>query len=143
MPKGYKKDYDHMRMVNALKDLMANQNESMREASMRSGLDHGAIRRYVYYKQRPTIGSTLLMADHFGVNPNDLLELAGYTPMKMFEREALEPDKVTPEVLALVRDLGRIGDIVLRRRLVEAMRLLIGGYVTEPETGETAKADVV
>ena len=139
MPKGYKKDYDHMRMVNALKDLMANQNESMREASMRSGLDHGAIRRYVYYKQRPTIGSTLLMADHFGVNPNDLLELAGYTPMKMFEREALEPDKVTPEVLALVRDLGRIGDIVLRRRLVEAMRLLIEGYVTK--TGEIAKAD--
>ncbi len=138
MPKGYKKDYDHMRMVNALKDLMANQNESMREASMRSGLDHGAIRRYVCYNQRPTIGSTLLMADHFGVNPNDLLELAGYAPMKMFEREALEPDKVTPEVLALVRDLGRIGDLVLRRRLVEAMRLLIGGYVTEPETAETS-----
>jgi hypothetical protein len=27
---------------------------------------------------------------------------------------------------------------VLRRRLVEAMRLLIGGYVTEPEMDETS-----
>ncbi len=141
MPKGYKKDHDYTRMVNALKDLMANQNESMREASLRSGLDHGAIRRYVCYNQRPTVGSTLLMADHFGVNPNDLLELAGYAPMKMFEQKALESDKVTPEVLALVRDLGRIGNLVLRRRLVEAMRLLIGGYVVEPETAETVEVD--
>ena len=140
MPKGYKKDYDHTRMVNALKDLLASRNESMREASMRAGLDHGAIRRYVRYNQRPIIDSTLLMADHFGVNPNDLLELAGYPPMKMFEREALEPDKVMPEVLALVRDLGQIGDLVLRRRLVEAMRLLIAGYLAETQSDKVDTA---
>lgn len=129
MPKGYEEGYDHTRLIATLEGLLAGRNESMREASLRAGLHHGAVLQYVRYGRRPTIESLLLLADHFEVNPNDLLTLAGYRPMKMFERKPLDLDKVSPDVLSLVEDLERIADPVLRRRLVEATRLLIGGYL--------------
>lgn len=131
MPKGYEEGYDHSRLIETLEALLAERNESMREASLGAGMDHGAILRYVRYGRRPTRDSVLQLADHFEVNPNDLLMLAGYRPMKMFERKKLEPGTVSPDVLALVEDLEQIGDPVLRRRLAEAMRLLIGGYLEE------------
>ncbi len=96
---------------------------------MRSGLDHQALRRYVVVSQRPSRPSLLAMADHFGVNPNDLLVLAGFPPMKIFERAVVDPQSIPSEIRPLLKDLQRIADPVLRRRLVEAMRLLIAGYL--------------
>ncbi len=81
MPEGYDEGYDRTGLIQALEELLAERNESMREASLGAGLDHGAIRRYVRYGRRPTRDSLLLLADHFEVNPNDLLELAGYERM--------------------------------------------------------------
>jgi transcriptional regulator with XRE-family HTH domain len=131
MPKGYEEGYEHAQLVAMLKKLLAERNESMREASLRAGLDHGAILRYVRYGRRPTRESLLMLADHFEVNPNELLVLAGHRPMKMFERKTLKPGTASPDVLAVVEDLERIADPVLRRRLAEAMRLLMRGYLAE------------
>jgi hypothetical protein len=131
MPEGYEEGHDHTQLVEALEGLLEKRNESMREASLAAGLDHGALLRYIRYGRRPTRDSVLLLADHFEMNPNDLLRLAGYRSMKMFERKKLEPGTVSPEVLALVEDLERIADPVLRRELAEAMQLLMGGYLQE------------
>jgi transcriptional regulator with XRE-family HTH domain len=136
MPKGYKRGYDRTRLIETLERLLEEHNESMREASLRAGLDHAAILRYVRYERRPTRESCLALADHFGINPNELLVLAGYRPMKMFEERTLDLNRVTPDVLALVEDLERIADPVLRRRLVEATRLLLGGYLESAPSGE-------
>jgi len=132
--------YDSTRLVATLEKLLAERNESYREASLRAGLDHGAVRRYVRDGRRPSRDSLLALADHFGVNPNDLLVLAEYPPMRMFEREPADLNRLSPDVQLVAEDLERIGDPVLRRRLTEAIRLLMRGHLEKAKSsaGEPA-----
>ncbi len=134
------KPYDPERLAAVFKRLLEEHNESYREASLRAGLDHATLGRYIREKQRPSRSSLLVLADHFGVNPNDLLELAGYDPLEIFEREAADLEGVSPAVRALVDDLERIPDPVLRKRLAEAMQLLLAGYLSD--SSPTAVPDV-
>lgn len=129
------KGYDPTRLITVLEGLLAERNESYREASLRAGLDHGAVRRYLRDRRRPSRDSLLVLADHFEVNPNDLLVLVGYPPMRMFERKPADLNLLSPTVRLVVEDLERIADPVLRRRLAEAIRLLINGYLEERKSG--------
>jgi len=124
-----KQVYDPEPLKKCLEALLAEHNESYREASMRSDLDHQALRRYVVLGKRPTRQSLLALADHFGANPNDLLALAGYPPMEIFERVAVDPGSLPSDVRPLLNDLQSIPDPVLRRRLVESIRVLIAGHL--------------
>lgn len=123
------KPYDPDRLTAVLEGLLAEHNESCREASLNAGLDHGALGRYIRDEKRPSRGSVLALADHFGVNPNDLLELAGYKRMQIFERRSADLEGLSIEVRNLLEDLESISDPVLRKRLAEAVRLLLAGYV--------------
>jgi hypothetical protein len=76
-------DYDPKPFIARLEQLLAERNETRREAALRAGLDHQTIRRYIN-GQRPDRQSLLVLADHFEVNPNEFLQLAGYPPMKIF-----------------------------------------------------------
>ncbi len=129
--------YDPTELIALLEGLLTEHNESWREASLRAGLDHGAIGRYIRDQRRPSRGSLLVLADHFRVNPNTLLTRAGYDPMEMFERESIDPDRYSPQVRRLADDLQRIGDPVLRRRLAESLRFLIEAHLPEKETNRT------
>ena len=120
--------YDPEQLTTVLEQLLEEHNESYRQASLRAGLDHAALGRYIRDQQRPSRGSLLMLADHFGVNPNDLLELAGYDSLAIFEREASDIQGLSHPVRALLDDLQSIADPVLRKRLAEAMRLLIAAY---------------
>ena len=131
-----KQIYDSGPLGECLKALLAEHNESYRQASLQSGLDEQALRRYIVMGQRPSRPSLLAMADHFDVNPNDLLVLAEFPPMKIFERAIVDPESIPSEIRPLLKDLQRIPDPVLRRRLVEAMRLLIAGYLEPLPTSE-------
>jgi hypothetical protein len=73
------------------------------------------------------------VAGHFGVNPNELLPLAGYPPMNLLHRMALDPDPVPSDIGGLVEDLQRIPDRAPWRKLVEAVRVLLAGYLAEVE----------
>jgi len=132
------KRYDPSQLVPVLEKLLEERNESYRQASLQAGLDHGALGRYLRDKKRPSLNALFLLADHFDVNPNDLLVLADYPPLKMFEREPGNLDQVSPHVRALAEDLERIGDPVLRRRLAQAARLLIAGHL---EARDIARSD--
>jgi hypothetical protein len=123
------KGYDPKLLVPVLEELLEKNNESYREASLKARLDHGSMRRYLKEGKRPSMNALFLLANHFGINPNSLLVLADYPPMKMFEREPADLDKLTPDVRRLAEDLERIGDPVLRWRLAAALRLLIAGYL--------------
>jgi len=74
--------YDLEPLVRLLEHLRAERNESYREASLNAGLDLEAVRRYCVQRQRPQMQALIVLADHFGVNPNDLLEVAGYRPLE-------------------------------------------------------------
>ena len=126
-------DYDPIRLAQVLDELRQGRNESHRETSLSAGLDHGALRRYVCDGRRPQRQALIALADHFGVNPNELLPLAGYPPMKLFERVAVDPDSLPSDIGGLVEDLQRIPDRAQRRKLVEAVRVLLAGYLAEIE----------
>ena len=126
-------DYDPVCLAQVLDELRQSRNESYREASLNAGLDHGALRRYICDGRRPQRQALIALADHFSINPNELLPLAGYPPMKLFERVAVDPDSLPSDIGGLVEDLQRIPDRIRRRKLVEAVRVVLAGYLAEVE----------
>jgi hypothetical protein len=124
-------DYDSTHLAQVLDDLRQARNESYREASLNAGLDHGALRRYIVDSRRPQRQALIALADHFGINPNELLPLAGYPPMTLFQQAAVDPDSLPSDLGDLVADLQRIPDRSQRRKLVEAVRVLLAGYLAD------------
>mgnify|MGYP000411212499 CR=1 FL=1 len=122
--------YDPEPLVRMLEHLRAERNESYREASLNAGLDTETMRRYCVRKQRPQMQALIVLADHYGVNPNELLQAAGYAPLKLFERAAVDPESMPLDVKELLNDLSQIADPVLRRRVIDAIRLLVAGYLS-------------
>ena len=126
-------DYDRARLAQVLDELRQGRNESYRQASLNAGLDHGTLRRYICDGHCPQRLALIALADRFGVNPNELLLLAGYPPMKLFQRVLVDPDSLPSDIGALIEDLQRIPDRAQRRRLAEAVRVLLAGYLADIE----------
>ncbi len=124
--------YNPAPLAEFLAVLLTERNESYRQASLEAGLDHQAVRRYAVNGQRPSRTSVLALADHFGINPNRMLELAEYPPMEIFTQVAVDPASLPVEIRPLVEDLQHIPDPILRHRLVSALRVLLAGYLTTP-----------
>jgi len=84
------------------------------------------------------------LADHFGVNPNEILQAAGYEPLHFFDRSLIQPGELSPEVKALAAQLQQIKDPTTRRRVIEAMKTLISPYlqVIEPQAIEPERKPV-
>jgi transcriptional regulator with XRE-family HTH domain len=128
-------EYDPTRSAQVLDELRQGRNESQRETTLNADLDHGALRRYICDGRRPQRQALIALADHFGVDPNELLLLAGYPPMKLFQRVLVYPDSLPSDIGALVKDLQRIPDRTQRRKLAEAVRVLI------PATWQTSRIE--
>ena len=105
--RSYESHYDPKPLISRLQALLKKHNESYREAALRSRLDHQAIRR-VLSGQRPSIPACILLADHFGVNPNEFLGLAGLPELKAFDIQTASPDGLPPEAVDVARDIARI-----------------------------------
>ncbi len=125
--------YDPVHLAQVLDELRQGRNESYRETSLNAGLDHGALRRYISDGRRPQRQALIALTDHFSINPNELLPLAGYPPMKLFERVVVDPDSLPSDIGGQVESLQRIPDRAQRRKLVEAVRVLVAGYLAEVE----------
>lgn len=123
--------YDPEPFVKRLHELLEEHNESYREASLRSELDHQAMRRYLVHFKRPDRQSCLALADHFGVNPNELLQLAGYKPMKYFQVETASAESLPTEAVDVALDIARIPDPGTRKAVARAIRTLLKKYFEE------------
>ena len=110
-----------------LTELMEKHNESYREAGMNAGLDHQAIRR-ILSGQRPAMVNCILLADHYGVNPNEFLELAGWPTLKVFDVRGLETDRLPPEAVDVALVLSRVPDPGVRKQLATAVITLLQKY---------------
>jgi hypothetical protein len=119
------KDYDRAAFSAYLEGLLENHNESMREASLKAGLDHGALCRFITKHQRPTRESCIAIADHFRLNPNEVLTRAGYDPMHFFDRSLIDPGALPPEVMALAEHLSHIEPLSRRRQLCQTIREML------------------
>jgi len=68
-----------------LLELLGRTGETYRRASRAAGLRGNAISRFME-GARPSKHDCVALADHFGVNPNDLLQAAGIEDPKRRER---------------------------------------------------------
>jgi len=119
------KEYDRDAFSEYLTGLLEQNNESMREAGLAAGMDHGAFGRFIDKQQRPTRESCMVIADHFGLNPNEVLVQAGYDPMHFFDQSLIDPDALPQEVAVLARYLSQVRPISRRRQLCRAIRDLL------------------
>ena len=119
------KEYDREAFGAYLEQQRQERNESYRMASLRSGLDHGSMLRYIKKKQRPTRESCIALADHFEVNPNELLTRAGYEAMHFFDRSLVDPAAYPPEVEEVASFLARMKPASWRREVCRAVRELL------------------
>lgn len=64
------------------------------------GLDHQVMRRLKeVHAKRPNMTYCILLADHFGINPNELLQLAGWPPLKVFDIKRASIDNLPTEAV--------------------------------------------
>jgi len=117
--------YDPSVFIPYLRRLLAERNESYREASLGAGLDRSAVWRFVEQETRPHRDACILLAQHFGVNPNEVLQAAGYEPIPLFNLSLADPAEYPPEVKAVAGALARIEDPERRRAACEAVRALL------------------
>lgn len=122
--------YDPEPLIARIKDLLKKHNESYREASLRSGLDHQAIRR-IFAGQKPQMHICILLADHFGVNPNEFLQMAGWPTLNAFDASAVDADNLPPEATEIAVAVARISEPGVRREVTDAMLTLLKKYFTD------------
>jgi hypothetical protein len=64
----------------------------------------------------------------YGVNPNELLTLAGWPALRVFEIHTESAEALPPEAVDLARDITRISSPALRKQVAEAIRTLLIKY---------------
>jgi transcriptional regulator with XRE-family HTH domain len=120
--------YDSKPFITRILKLLEERNESYREAALASSLDHQALHRYLTGYRRPHMHACILLADHFGINPNEFLQLANYPPLKVFDVQTANAERLPPEAVDVAMDLARIPDSGMRKAVAEAMRALLKQY---------------
>jgi transcriptional regulator with XRE-family HTH domain len=125
-------EYDNTLFTARLQELLERRNETMREAALASKLDHEAVFR-IMKGRRPNMMSAILLADHFGVNPNEFLKLTGWPTMDLFD---VQFDRVkqanelvfSPDVLEVALALSKITDVNIKQKVVDAILTLLHQY---------------
>ena len=120
--------YDPQPFITRVEKILKEHNESHREAALRAGLDQQALNRYFKEHRRPHMHACILLADHFGINPNEFLQLAGYPPLKVFDLRSVNAERLPPECVDVAMDLARIPEPGVRKAVAEAMRMLLKQY---------------
>lgn len=134
--------YDPGALQRLLNQLLEKTGESHRQASQAAGLHHTVVSKYMR-GVRPGRDACIALADHFGVNPNEMLQAAGYEPLHFFDRALIEPEQMSEDVRALAAKMQEIKDPEIRRRLIEAMRVLAEAYLQSPEAVRSQEPDAV
>lgn len=121
------KIYDPEPLKGRLTELLQQNKESYREAALQSGLDHQAVRR-ILAGNRPQMHVCILLADHFGINPNELLELAGWPRLKAFDIHTESGKNLPTEAVDVAKEIARIPNPGTRKTVAEAILTLVRKY---------------
>jgi hypothetical protein len=79
----------------------------------------------------------IALADYFDVNPNEMLEAAGYEPLHFFDRTLIDPQEMSDDVKELAAEIEKVKNPQARRSLIKAMKVLTEAYLDAPtETSE-------
>lgn len=119
--------YNPEPLIKRLDELLKQNKDSFREAALDSGLDHQAVRR-IRAGNRPQMHVCILLADHFGINPNEMLQLAGWPTLKAFDIHTESAENLPPEAVEVALDVARIPDSGTRKQVSLAIRTLLAKY---------------
>ena len=123
-----KKDpYDPAPFIDRIEELRTKRNLSLRQAGMQAGLDHQAFRR-MKAGARPDMVYCILLADFFEVNPNELLLLADWPRLKIFDVKSVSYENLPPEAVDVALALAKIADTGTRKEVAEAVMVLLKKY---------------
>jgi hypothetical protein len=125
--KGMSKSYDRQKLLDRLNELLVQHNESRREASLAAGLDHQGLNR-IYYGMRPGITACILLANHWEINPNELINLAGWPTLEIFKIKTAGADKLPPEAVEVALAIAKIPNPGTRKKVSEAIKTLLTQY---------------
>lgn len=120
--------FNGLPLATRLQELLDQRRESYREAALDAGLDHQAVGRILREHMRPMVQTCILLANHFEINPNELLVLAGHPPMKVFDIQTASADRLPPEAVDVALDLAKIPDPGTRKAVAQAIRTLLRKY---------------
>lgn len=119
--------YDPQPLINRVQELLEHNNESFREASLDAGLDHQAIRR-ILAGNRPQMQVCILLADHFGINPNEILQLAGWPTLRAFDIHMESAENLPSEAVDVAKEIARIPNPGTRKEVAQAILILVRKY---------------
>jgi hypothetical protein len=90
-------------------------------------LKHRTVIRYINQHHYPDILICIMLADHFGVNPNELLRLAGYATFRVFDvfTESAKASSLPPEALQVAMDLAKIKDTDKSEKVTAAIHAIL------------------
>ena len=123
--------YDPRPFIARVEQLLKERNESQHAASVASGLDHQALYRYFTIGRRPHMHACILLADHFDLNPNEFLELAGHPPLKAFEVKAANAQRLPREAIDVALALARLSNPRTRKAVSAAILALLQQFFEE------------
>jgi transcriptional regulator with XRE-family HTH domain len=123
----YERPYNPTPVVKRLKELLEKHNESYRETALACGLDHQAVRR-ILEGYRPSMPTCILLANHFDINPNELLDLAGQPTLKAFEILTASAEHLPPEAVEVAIRLSKIREPGIRKQVADAIMVLLQKY---------------
>ena len=118
--------------VNRIKELLKEKKLTYREAALDAGLDHQGIRR-ILAGQQPSLANCILLANYFGVNPNEFLQLAGWPTLKVFEVEIVKGEHLPQEAVDVALALSKIPNSTARKQIATAIMGLIAAYFPSAE----------
>lgn len=119
--------YKPEKLVARLRELMEKRNQSYRETALACRLDPQGIRR-ILNGQRPNITVCILLANHFGINPNEFLGQGGYPKLDAFDINTTSAENLPPEAVDVAIRLSQIRDPGTRKQVAEAIQVLLQRY---------------
>lgn len=94
---------------------------------MRAGLDHAAIRR-IKAGQRPAVHTCVYLANHFGINPNEILGIAQWPELDIFSIETKSAENLPPEAVEVALRISQLENQGTRRKVADAILTLLEQY---------------
>ena len=110
-----------------LRELLEKTHHTSRAAALGATLDHQAINR-ILAGQRPNMIACILLADYFGLNPNEFLELAAWPTLEVFDIRAESAANLPIEAVEVAMDVAKIPIPGDRKKVAEAIRTLLSQY---------------
>jgi len=108
--------YEAEPLIARIRELLEKTHHTSRAAALGATLDHQAINR-ILAGQRPNMIACILLADYFGLNPNENLQLAAWPKLEVFDIRVDNAANQSIEAVEVAMDIAKISNPVLQMKM--------------------------